>query len=342
MPVLRLDPVRRRWVITGKRPAMPDALDSGDLCPFCPGNEGFTPPAIREHKDATGQWDVRVFHDRAPLFHVEGGLNREGEGLYDRMNALGAHEIVVETNQHGKTLAELAPGHIARVLEICRGRILDLKQDTRFRYVSLFKDQGRARPAAEEHGHSQVLAIPVIPALVERELRWSLFHFQRKERCLYCDILYQERQLGKRIVDENADFVCLCPYASRFPYEICVLPLQHNSSFERDMAAESRLLSLARFLKMALLRVERISDKLRLVLHTEPNLAAYRSQPDRWKTLRDDFHWHVEIYPELDAEAGHFDAESFYYNPIPAEDAALALRAIEVAEERNKPASKGN
>ena len=341
MPVLRLDPVRRRWVITGKRPAMPDALDSGELCPFCPGNEGFTPPAIREHKDATGQWDVRVFHDRAPLFHVEGGLNREGEGLYDRMNALGAHEIVVETNQHGKTLAELTPEHIARVLEICRSRILDLKQDTRFRYVSLFKDQGRVRPAAEEHGHSQVLAIPVIPALVERELRWSLFHFQRKERCLYCDILYQERQSGKRIVDENTDFVCLCPYASRFPYEICVLPVQHNSSFERDMASEARLLSLARFLKMALLRVEKISDKLRLVLHTEPNLAAYRSQPDRWKTLRDDFHWHFEIYPELDAEAGHFDAESFYYNPIPAEDAALALRAIEVAAENDRAGSEG-
>ena len=342
MPVLRLDPVRRRWVITGKRPAMPDALDSGELCPFCPGNEGFTPPPIREHEGADGKWDVRVFHDRAPLFLVEGGLKREGEGLYDRMNALGAHEIVVETNQHGKTLAGLAPAHIARVLEICRERILDLKQDPRFRYVSLFKDQGRARPAHEEHGHSQILAIPVIPTLVERELRWSLFHFQRKERCIYCDILYQETQTGQRIVDQNSDFVCLCPYASRYPYEVWVLPVEHNSSFERDMATESRRLALARFLKMALQRVEKISDKLRLVLHTEPNLAAYRSQPDRWRTLRDDFHWHIEIYPELDAEAGHFDVESFYYNPIPAEDAALALRAIEVAAENDRNGSKGN
>jgi UDPglucose--hexose-1-phosphate uridylyltransferase len=337
MPVLRLDPVRRRWVITGKRPSMPDALDSGELCPFCPGNEGFTPAPIREHLDANGHWDVRVFHDRAPLFRVEGGLNRAPDGMFDRMNALGAHEIVVETNQHGKTLAELAPDHIAWVLEICRDRIVDLKQDPRFRYVSVFKDQGRARPAAEEHGHSQILAIPVIPTLVERELRWSLFHYKRKERCIYCDILYQETQVGKRVVDGSADFICLCPYASRFPYEIWVLPVQHNSSFERDLSTESRLLSLAKFLKMALLRVQRISDKLRLVLHTEPNVAAYGSEPDRWKTLREDYHWHFEIYPELDAEAGHFDAESFYYNPIPAEDAALALRAIEVAAENNRP-----
>jgi UDPglucose--hexose-1-phosphate uridylyltransferase len=338
MPVLRLDPVRRRWVITGKRPAMPDALDSGELCPFCPGNEGFTPLSILEHRDANGNWDVRVFHDRAPLFRVEGGLNREGEGIYDRMNSLGAHEIVVETSRHGKTLAELGASHIARVLEICRDRIVDLKQDPRFRYVSVFKDQGRVRPAREEHGHSQVLAIPVIPTLVERELRWSLFHYQRKERCIYCDILYQEAQAGERTVDANADFVCICPYASRFPYEVWVLPVQHNSSFERDMNAEPRLLSLAKFLKKALLRVEKISDKLRLVLHTEPNLAAHDgSGTDRWKTVKDDFHWHFEIYPEIEADAGHFDAESFYYNPITAEDAALALRAIEVAEESNHP-----
>ena len=310
---------------------------------FLPGERRvYAPEPIREHKDAGGKWDVRVFHDRAPLFHVEGGLNRQAEGLYDRMNALGAHEIVVESNQHGKTLAELAPEHIARVLEVCRDRICDLKQDPRFRYVSLFKDQGRVRPAAEEHGHSQILAIPVLPTLVERELRWSLFHYQRKERCLYCDVLYQEIQTGTRMVDRSQDFVCLCPYASRFPYEICVLPTKHNSSFERDMAGERRLLRLARFLKMALLRVEKISDRLRLVLHTEPNLAATDADPDRWKTVREDFHWHIEIYPEMEAVTGHFDAESFYYNPIPAEDAALALRAMEVAAETHPPEGKGD
>lgn len=332
MPLLRLDPVRRRWVITGERPAMPDALDSGDLCPFCPGNEGFTPAPIREQLDSNGNWDVRVFHDRAPLFRVEGGLNREAEGMFDRMNAVGAHEIVVETNQHGKTLAELSPDHIAHVLEICRDRIIDLKRDPRFRYVSLFKDQGRVRPAVDEHGHSQILAIPVIPTLVERELRWSLFHFQRKERCIYCDILRQETQSGKRVVDESSDYVCLCPYASRFPYEICMLPVQHNSSFERNMAAESQLLSLAKFLKRNLLRVEKISDKLRLVLHTEPNLAAKGADPERWKTVRDDFHWHFEVYPEIDAETGHFGAESFYFNPVPAEEAALVLRALDLEQ----------
>lgn len=337
MPLLRLDPVRRRWVITGQRPPLPDALDSGALCPFCPGNEGFTPKPIREHRDVGGQWDVRVFHDRAPLFRVEGGLDREPDGMFDRMNALGAHEIVVETDRHGRTLAELSPDRIVRVLEIWRDRIIDLKRDPRFRYVSVFKDQGRVRPAVEEHAHSQILAIPVIPTLVERELRWSLFHFQRKERCIYCDILRQECQMGKRVVDSNSDYACLCPYASRFPYEICVLPIHHSSTFERDMASEPWLEGLARFLKMSLLRVEKISDRLRLVLHTEPNLSAQGGNRDRWKTVRDDFHWHIEIYPEIDSDTGHFDAESFYYNPVPAEEAAVVLRGLELADEELQP-----
>ena len=139
--------------------------------------------------------------------------------------------------------------------------------------------------------------------------------------------------MGKRVVDDSSDFVCLCPYASRFPYEICVLPVRHSSSFERDMATESRLITLAKFLKVNLLRVQKISDRLRLVLHTEPNLLAQGADIDRWKTVRDDFHWHIEIYPELDGDTGHFDAESFYYNPVPAEEAAVVLRGLELAEE---------
>jgi len=111
------------------------------------------------------------------------------------------------------------------------------------------------------------------------------------------------------------------------------LPVAHNSSFERDMASDSRLLSLAGFLKMNLLRVQKISSKLRLVLHTEPNLAAQGAEPDRWKTVRDDFHWHIEIYPELDAEVDHFGAESFYFNPVPAEEAAIHLRTLELETE---------
>src|SRR5579862_100061 len=161
MAELRLDPFTRRWVVTGKRPIMPDVHDAEGGCPFCPGHEIMTPHSIREYRDSAAQWMARVFHDRAPLFVVEGNLERRGEGMFDRMNTVGAHEIVVETPEHGRTLAQLPHEHIGHVLELFRDRILDLKQDRRLRYVSIFKDQHPPSASFEGHAHSQVLGTPV-------------------------------------------------------------------------------------------------------------------------------------------------------------------------------------
>jgi UDPglucose--hexose-1-phosphate uridylyltransferase len=329
MVELRLDPVTLRWIVTGKRQVMPDVRDAGAPCAFCAGNERLTPPAIRECRDASGAWTVRVFHDRAPLFLIEGKADRRAEGMFDRMNPVGAHEIVVETPQHGLTMAQLPPEQIAKVIELCRDRILDLKRDRRFRYVSLFKDQHPAAPTLQGHSYSQIVATPVLPQLLEIEFRWSRAHYLRKERCLYCDILQQEIQQEKRVVDQNTDFIALCPFASRAPYELRVLPLRHSSSFEKDLAEPGRVLSLAAFLKSCLQRVEKISEALHVVVHTEPNLEARRPTKEWWKTVTEDFHWHIEIHPDVEGQRRYLGSEGFYFNPISAEDAALVLRALE-------------
>ena len=328
MAELRLEPVTRRWVVTGKRPVMPDAQASAGVCPFCPGNERLTPKAVCEHRDAKGAWTVRAFHDAAPVFRIEGGADRRGEGLYDRMNTLGAHELVVETPQHGVSLAQLPPEHIAKVIEVCRDRILDLKRDQRFRYVSLFKDQMPATPTLHGHAHAQILATPVLPVLVEAEFRWSQFHFRKKDRCLFCDILQQETQQQKRVVDQNSDFIALCPFASRSPYEMWVLPVRHASSFEKDLDAPERIRSFAAFLKSGLQRIEKISDSLHVVVHTEPNIGARGWPQGWWETLADDFHWHIEINPDVEGQRRYLGSDGFYFNPIPAEEAALVLRAL--------------
>lgn len=337
MAELRLDAVTRRWVLTGKRPVMPDAHDSGIVCAFCGGNEHLTPKAILERPDPKGGWAVRVFHDRAPVFQIEGGPDRRAEGLFDRMNPVGAHEIVVETPRHGVTMAEMPAEQVAKVAEVCRDRILDLKRDKRFRYVSLFKDQHSPGSTLRGHSYSQILASPVLPQSLEREFRWSRFHFLRKERCLYCDILEQEKRTEKRTVDQNADFIALCPFASRTPYELWVLPLEHSSSFEKDLAQPGRLTSLATFLKSCLQRIEKISDALHMVVHTEPNLEAHKPAKDWWKTLTEDFHWHIEIHPEVEGQRRYLGSEGFYFNPIPAEEAALVLRALEPGAETAPP-----
>lgn len=337
MAELRLDPVTRRWVVTGKRPVMPDVRDSGAECPFCPGNELLTPKSIREVREAGGNWSVRAFHDRAPLFRVEGGADRRGEGMFDRMNTVGAHEIIVETPHHGVTMAQLSAKQIACVGELYRDRIVDLKRDRRFRYVSLFKNQYPLAPTLQGHSYSQIIASPVLPQVLEVEFRWSRAHYLERERCLYCDMLQQEILQDKRVVDQNADFIALCPFASRSPYEVWVLPLRHASSFEKDLMESSRLLSLAGFLKACLQRVEKISETLHVVVHTEPNLESYKPAKDWWKTIPEDYHWHIEIRPDVEGQRRYLGSEGFYFNPIPAEEATLVLRALEPGAEPPPP-----
>ena len=341
MAELRLEPVTRRWVATGKRPALPDGHAAAGVCPFCPGNEHLTPKAICEKRDPAGAWTVRAFHDRAPLFRVEGGADRRGEGMYDLMNALGAHEIVVETPRHGLSLAHLPADQVAVVLSVCRDRIQDLKQDERFRYVSLFKDQVWAAPGVHAHAHAQVLATPVLPVFVEAEFRWSQFHYQKKDRCLFCDILRQEIEDPKRVVDQTEDFIALCPFASRSPYEMWVMPLRHSSSFENDLKDAERMRAFTAFYKSALGRIEKISESLHVAVHTEPNMKAHGWPVGWWETLTEDFHWHVEINPDVEGQRRYLGSGGLYYNPIPAEEAALVLRALAPEMEPLAPPDAG-
>ena len=337
MPELRLNPVTRRWIVTGKRTVMPDITEEADLCPFCPGNERLTPKAILETRDERGAWTTRVFHDRAPIFQVETQLNPRGEGMYDRMNTLGAHEVLVETPQHGVRMSSLPVEQLVRVMEVCRDRILDLKQDRRFRYVSLYKVQRDGTSPRLAHSHSHLLASPILPQIMQVELRWCQAYYEKKERCLFCDTIRQETEQDQRVVDQNQDFIALCPFASRSPYEVWILPLAHASSFEKDLRDPARLRSLAGFFKNCLARVENITPAFTIVVHTEPNTQARGWPKNSWLTIADDYHWHIEINPEIEGDRRVLGSEGFYFNPIPAEEAALVLRALEPSAE---PAAK--
>jgi UDPglucose--hexose-1-phosphate uridylyltransferase len=281
---------------------------------------------------------ARVFHDRAPLFHVEGSVDRRAEGMFDHMSAVGAHEIVVETPVHGMTLAQLPEEHFAGVLEIFRDRILDLKQDRRLRYVSLFKDQHAPSPTLWGHAYSQVLGTPVLPQLLEIELRWSRTHFLKHERCIYCDALQQELGQEVRVVDQTADFVAFCPFGSRWPYELWVGPVGHSSSFETDMMGAGRVAAFAPLLKSCLQRLENLSPSLHLVIHTEPNLQACKPAEEWWETVQEDYHWHIEIHPDVEGRRRFLGTEGFHFNPIPAEQAAVVLRALAPGAEPPPPA----
>jgi len=323
---LRQDPTTRIWILVGH-----SARDSGRKekpvgCPFCPGHEAETPPTLATIAGSDGAWRVRAFPDKMPIFQVEGDLDRAAEGLYDRMRNVGAHEIVVETREHAVSLAHLSPEDIARVLLMYRRRIQDLKNDVRIRYVQVFKNQGVQAGSLIDHAHSHLVATAVVPRRLEAELRWSKRHFDMKERCLYCDILHQEVAQGTRLVTRVGDFVAFCPFAPRFAYEVWIFPAIHSHRFEDQ--GDGALANLASVLKSVLERVEQITRDYHVVLHSSPNEKSPPVWGLPWETLRDDFHWHIEVLPRHAEVARLHREEEFYVNPVTPEEAARQLREM--------------
>lgn len=334
MPELRKDPVTGRWVIIStdrrKRPndfRVERATAIGrEGCPFCPGHEDLTPPEVLAYRPAGGApntagWDVRVVPNKFPALKVEGGLDREGEGMYDRMNGIGAHEVILETPDHDKTLASMSEVEIERVLSACRERVLDLKKDLRLRYILLFKNHGAAAGATLEHPHSQLIALPIVPDFLRQEIDGARRHFDAKERCVFCDIVQQDLAAGRRIIQENPDFVALAPYAPRFPFETWLVPRRHGARFEDAPRGEYE--SLARMLKAVMTRIDRAleSPAYNLIVH---------SLPFSEEAGADAYHWHVEIIPKLTRTAGFEWGTGFYINPTSPEEAARVLRDIEL------------
>src|SRR6476660_2688508 len=322
MSELRKDPVTGRWVIISterrKRPSdfrvEPHQVIRDEYCPFCAGHEDLTPPevfSIRSNgawPNGPG-WDLRVVPNKFPALQVEGGLDREAEGMFDRMNGIGAHEVIIETPDHGKTLASMSETEIERVLWAFRERVLDLKQDRRFRYILICKNHGAAAGASLEHTHSQLIALPVVPDFVREEIDGARRHFEQKERCVFCAIIRQEVAAGRRVIHERADVVALAPYAPRFPFETWLLPRSHGARFEE--APRPVYENLARMLKSVLLRMNRALENpsYNLVIHSAP-FSESRGEY---------YHWHVEVMPKLTRTAGFESGTGFYINPTSPE-----------------------
>jgi UDPglucose--hexose-1-phosphate uridylyltransferase len=337
MPELRKDPVVGRWVIistersrrpTNFGPALAESV--GGFCPFCPGSEDKTPPevyAVRHNGGPpnTAGWIVRVVPNKFPALQIEGSLDRRGEGLYDKMNGVGAHEVVIESPSHDQDLSDLSVDHIEQVLLAYRERVLDLHRDKRIRYVLIFKNHGSQAGATLEHTHTQLIATPIIPKSIQEELEGARRYYELKERCVFCDIIQQETadQPTRRLVSMSDGFLAIEPFAPRFPFETWILPRRHDASYQvMDERTEFR--ELAATLKDTLQRLNRALDRppFNFVLHTAPV-----SDHDL-----EYYHWHIEIMPKLTRVAGFEIGSGFYINPTPPEDAAQYLR--ENASER--------
>jgi UDPglucose--hexose-1-phosphate uridylyltransferase len=342
MRELRHDPIQKRWVIIaserGRRPddfPLHDETIPENFCPFCPGNEAKTPPeimAIRSNGSRPNQpgWKVRVVPNKFPALRIEGELERRGMGIHDRMNGIGAHEVIIETPEHNLDLADLPVDHVRQVLWTYRERLSDLVKDRRFKYILIFKNHGSAAGASLSHPHTQLIATPVTPLTMAEELMSAKAHYQVKERCLFCDVIQQELEAGERVVTLEDRFVALAPFASRFPFEIFLAPRNHHHSFAE--ADDDMLYHLAVVLKDVLLRLKKClrNPAYNFLVHTIPNTRATPKRAAYWDTIEVDYHWHFEIIPRLTRVAGFEWGTGFYINPTAPEEAARYLREVEL------------
>lgn len=319
---LRKDPITRSWVVVGKQ----ERPSAAGACLLCPGSEGQSKTLLA--LPAAEPWQVRVIPHFDPLYRIEGEPARTAEGIYDRMELVGAHEVIVETRDHTRTLAEMSDVEIERVLLAFALRIDDLKRDARFKYVTVFKNSGPLAGEEWPHSHSQVVANTFVPRRVLYELRAAREWYQQRERCVFCDIVSQEKRQGKRIVAEQGAFLAFCPYASRVPYETWIIGLSHNSRFEIPDPSANRA-DLASLLGRVLRRLVRIAPGYHLVVHTSPNETQTRGELSNfWRSMNDDYHWHIEILPIAALISKSYGIKETYFNSLAPESAAATLRGF--------------
>ncbi|MCD6141921.1 galactose-1-phosphate uridylyltransferase [Candidatus Bipolaricaulota bacterium] len=344
MPELRRGPITDRWVIIAperaKRPSdyHTEGNDKSERsphnCPFCPGNEEMTPPEIHRITGEDGSWRVRVVPNKFPAMQDYPELGRTAvNGIYDRMNGIGTHEVVIETPSHDQEIPDLPVEQVKLIVDAYVLRLQELMKNDWYRYVLLFKNHGKRAGASLSHPHSQIIATPVIPRQVRDRLQTAREYYERKERCLFCDVMLMELKSGERIIEATDEFVVFTPYDSRFPFELVIYPRKHAHEFTQ--ICEEQRWALARILKRTLFRLNRLlgDPPYNLVLHNSPNPIPRPGKPGYWATLQYDYHWRIAIIPRLTTVAGFEWGTGLYINPMPPEDAARYLREVEVPED---------
>lgn len=333
---LRKDPLLGRWIAVLSEPKSPSEYTvihsegNEENCILCAGRERETPNEIMSVArtnpgEPSRRWWTRVIPNFTPIFQVEGDLGRRGDGMYDRMNSIGANEIIIESPDHSVRPEDIGLEQMGRVLVTYRDRMSDLEKDPRLRYTLIYKNSGKEAGAVFSHPISHLASTPVIPKRVKEELDGAKQYYSYKERCIFCDIVREELRVGSRVILETRNFAAFCPYASKFPFETWVVPKRHSCAFQ-DIRSEE-IEDMALILSTVLKKLRAAFDGLSFnyFIHSAPNRIPRK---DHWHTLGEDFHWHLEIMPRLLKTSGFEWGSGFYILPTSPEYASKYLREV--------------
>ncbi|HSF25681.1 MAG TPA: DUF4931 domain-containing protein [Blastocatellia bacterium] len=360
-PELRKDPISGRWVIISsaraQRPEAPEprreeeSAEARARCPFCYGHEDTTPPeifTIRNNGEPpnTPGWLTRVVPNKFPAFGIFPEINLRRVGMFQMATGYGAHEVAVESPDHETYLEQQPLPQIARIVDTWWERNVDLERDQKLKYVLIFKNHGKAAGASLSHPHAQIIATTVIPDALKSKLTNAKEHYVGGEGCIWCrqvdQLLYYENKIYNhdgsvlvsiqqrdRVVAESEKFVAYIPFAARMPFEVHISPKVHQHSFIQTSPEER--FELARILKTVLMKVYKLlgNPPYNFYIHSSPNLNVLPRTGD-YSTIRDDFHWHIEILVRTTIWAGFEQGSGIYINPLNPTDAAKYLAETEV------------
>lgn len=332
MSEFRKDPVTGRWVIIAaeraKRPRQRSVVNSSagiEPCPFCAGNEVMTPAEVLAYRDPLAPpnspgWRVRVVPNKYPALEASAARQTQNDGLYESMNGVGVHEVIIESSEHVTDVGQLSEEQITLVLRAYRARLRHWREDPRWRYLLVYKNQGERAGATLEHVHSQLIALPAMPKEVVDKIDGMKRHYASTGRCIYCEMIEKEIAHRERLVSNHDRFIVLCPFAPRFAYETWILPRVHAPVFEES--SEPDAIALARTLRDTLARLNQTVDEppFNYVIHTSPIEDPASSH----------YHWRMEIMPQLTRAAGFEWGSGTHINPVAPEVAAGLLRSAVV------------
>ncbi|MEI0446819.1 DUF4921 family protein [Brachyspira intermedia] len=330
MPHIRKDPVTKQSVIiSSERTGRPSdyvnfterqVANSELSCPFCRGHEMKTPdPVYTVYAEQEEIWQVRIVPNKYPIISEthENELPKENE-LFHATSSKGFHDVIIEHPNHYFNFYHAQTEDFFYIFKAVMMRLKDLGKNEDMMYSLYFKNFGPEAGASLYHSHSQIITTPFVPMQMLDEIYGSFEYYDENYRCVYCDIIKEEKRINERIICENENFLAFCPFASRSPYQIYVIPKNHSSSIIHTSSVN--MLDFASILKNVFDRLYKVLGEISFnsVLHT--------LLPVLDKLYMDSSHWFLDIMPKMSKLAGYELGSGVYINSIKPEDAAEQLR----------------
>jgi UDPglucose--hexose-1-phosphate uridylyltransferase len=329
MSELRQDRTTGAWVIVapqrGHRPQMPGPGESPQKrprfdpsCPFCPGHEGQLPGIIAETPapDAPG-WSVRIVPNKFPALQQQHATQARVCGAHQARPGNGIHEVIIESPWHDAELATLPADELSTIVGVYRERSRILLAQDGIAAAILFRNYGRRAGASLAHPHAQIIALDFVSPKAAAISDWAKRHYNEHGRCATCEELAIECKSGRRVADENDQFVALVPFAAEHPFELWVVPKRHQASF--SALGDDELPAFAGLLGRSLRR-------LKAVLDDPPYNFVVDSAP-KDEIAAPHLHWRLRIVSDVATWGGFELGGGLPINPSSPEDDARLLRA---------------